>query len=351
MTEKKLLIVMGSMGRGGAERVISLISDYFCKQGWKVYIALLLFNKVDYKLNENVTIVNLSGEGQSRIKRLPGWFWGLRKLVKTIRPDSILSFAARINVIVQLSCWGLKQKIVVSERNDPFMDGRSKGLDFLTSLLYPKAKAVVFQTRRAAGYFDQVKLKNQVIIPNPIAVCCKASNPSGCKIVTVGRLTKQKNQKMLIDAFSDFHEKYPDSELHIFGEGELREELTKQIIQLKLDGAVFLNGNIPNIHEQIADATMFILPSDYEGLSNALLEALMMGLPCISTACAGSDEYIVNGESGLLIPVGDKQALVGAMYQFMENEDLRQKCQNGAAQISNQIDAENVLKKWYQILA
>ena len=85
MAQKKLLIDLGSMGRGGAERVISLISDDFCKRGWKVYIVLLLFNKVDYVLNENITIINLSGEGGSRLKRLPGWFTGIRKALPSMR--------------------------------------------------------------------------------------------------------------------------------------------------------------------------------------------------------------------------------------------------------------------------
>lgn len=350
MIEKKLLIVLGSMGRGGAERVISLISDYMCRQGWKVYIALLLFNKIDYELNENVTVVNLTGEGQSRIKRLPGWIFGIRRIVKEVKPDSILSFAARINVIVQIACYGLKQKIVVSERNDPYMDGRSKGLDLLTRFCYPKAKSVVFQTMRASKYFDAINLRNKVIIPNPITVKCLSSRPEGCKIVTVGRLTKQKNQKMLIDAFFIFHKKYPESELHIYGDGELRGKLTDQIGRLGLEKYVYIEGNVPNIHEQISDATMFILPSDYEGLSNALLEALMMRLPCISTACAGSDEYIVDGESGLLVPIGDKDKLVAAMFRLMEDTNLRQRCREGAAEVSKKVESEIILDQWCQIL-
>jgi len=350
MVEKRLLIVLGSMGRGGAERVISLISDYFCKKGWKVYIALLLFNKVDYELNQNVTVINLAGESNSRLKRLPGWISGIRKTVKEIRPNSILSFAARINVIVLFACMGLKQKIVISERNDPYMDGRSKILDRLTRFLYPKAKAIVFQTKRAEGYFEKSKFTNTYIIPNPISVQCKAGIPVGRKIVTVGRLTRQKNQQMLINAFSEVHKKYTDTELIIFGDGELKEELTNQITNLHIEEFVKLKGNVSNVHEQMSEALIFVLPSDYEGLSNALLEAMMMGLPCISTDCAGSDEYIVNNESGLLIPVNDKEALVHAIYEMLENDKLREDCKEGALMAAKQVEAKVILNKWYEIL-
>lgn len=350
MNEKRLLIVLGSMGRGGAERVISLISDDFCKRGWKVYIALLLFNKVEYVLNENVTVINLSGEGQSRTKRLPGWILGIRKLVKDIKPDSILSFAARINIITQIACLGLGQRIVVSERNDPYMDGRSKVVDLFTGLLYPKAKAVVFQTRRAESYFSKIKLKNAVIIPNPISVQCMASDVKHEKIVAVGRLTKQKNHKMLVDAFESIHKVYPECELYIYGEGELRDDLQLQIDELHISDAVYLKGNVLNVHEQIADATMFVLSSDYEGLSNALLEAMMMGIPCISTNCAGAEEYIVTEESGIIIPIGDKNALIKAMFSYLNDSHLREKCRLGAMEVAKNVESDVILEKWYSIL-
>lgn len=351
MMEKRLVIFLGSMGRGGAERVISLISNYFCDKGWKVWIGLLLFNKVEYELNPNIKVVDLTGKGQSRIKRLPVWLRNVRGLVKEVKPDAILSFAARINIIVQLACAGLKQNIVVSERNDPYMDGRSKLVDFFTSRLYPRANAVVFQTQRAAQYFAGVGLNNTVIIPNPISVTEVANKDKKNKIVTVGRLTKQKNQKMLINAFSKIIKEFPDYKLYIYGEGELREDLEQQIRDLQLTDKVILEGNVPNVHEMISDAQIFVLPSDYEGLSNALLEAMMMGLPCVSTDCAGSDEYIVDGYSGELVKTGDESGLTEAILKLIRSKELRETCENGAVEVSKQFTADSVLEKWYNILS
>ena len=345
-----MLIFLGSMGRGGAERVISLISDYFVKQNWDVTIALLLTYRVDYPLDERIKVVDLSYGGGSRIKRLPKWFFGIRKLVKEERPDTILSFAARINVIVQSACIGLGQNIVVSERNDPYMDGRGRFVDLMTTIFYPKAKAVVFQTKRAESYFSKLKLKNTTIIANPISVACERGNMCAGKIVSVGRLSPQKNQKMLIRAFSRILPQFPNAELYIYGEGELRKELTAMIVELGLNEKVHLPGNVLNLHETISDANAFVLPSDYEGLSNALCEALMMGLPVISTNCSGSDEYITNGENGILIDVGNEDELVNALTTVLQSDELAIGLGTKAKEQSIIFEKERILQAWYSLL-
>lgn len=350
MHEKTLLIVMGSMGRGGAEKVISHISNDFANRGWRVYIALLLRNTVDYKLHEGVHVVDLSGATQSRWKRLPSWLRGIRRLAKEIKPDTVLSFVARINVITQLALRGLKIKTVVSERNDPYSDGRSRFVDLMTNRLYPKADAVVFQTKRSTTYFEKVKLKNAVVIPNPVAVACERAEEKAGKIVTMGRLAPQKNQKMLIEAFAEVHKAHPYAELHIFGEGELREALQAQIAALGLSEHVFLRGNLLDVHKQIADAAIFALPSDYEGLSNALLEAMLMGLPCVSTDCAGSDEYIENGKNGLLVHTGQKDEMAAALCRLLSDREEAQNFGNAARARVLDLQKDVILEKWYDLM-
>lgn len=350
MVEKSILIILGSMGRGGAERVISIVSDYFCRRGWKVYIALLLFNNVDYELNKNVTVIDLSGKVQSRYKRLPEWVFGIRRLVKKIKPDRVLSFAARINIIVQIACLGLKQKIIVSERNDPYMDGRSGWIDLGTRLLYPKADAVIFQTKRAESYFSRYKLRNTYIVPNPISVSCYSGKIKPGKIVTVGNLKKQKNQAMLIQAFAGIQNHCQGTELHFYGDGSLKSELEQLAFENGISNKVFFHGNVRDVHQQIADAHIFVLSSSYEGLSNALLEAMMMGLACISTECAGADEYIRNGDNGILVPVGDVGALTTSMITLLKDVQYSRKLGEVAHHDSIEFSSENVLQKWYEII-
>lgn len=344
----KIVFVLGSMGRGGAEKVISLLSRHYAEKGWETQIILLLKNTVQYDLHESTKIVDLSGSTNSRIKRLPYWLKSVRSYIKKESPDVILSFAARINIIVQTACFGLKKKIVVSERNDPKSDGRGIVTRILTNLLYPKAKGVVFQTKRAASYFG--KLKNAEIIPNPICVLEYAENIGEKRIVTAGRLTPQKNQKLLISAFAEVGKKHPEYILEIYGEGELKESLENQISELGIENKVFLMGNVKNIHERIKNAQIFVLSSDYEGLSNALLEAMMMGHACVSTNCAGSDEYIQSGENGILVPVGDKEQLTRAMLELIENDDLRMKVSANARKSVSVLQADNIIENWENIL-
>ena len=154
---KKITFILGSRGRGGAERVISILSDYYAKKGYQTDIIVLLKNEVGYKLDESTRVIDFSGGITSRLKRLPFWIKSIKKYVKENKPDVIVSFAARINVIVLHACKKLKTKIIVSERNDPRLDGRSKLVEFMTNRLYPKADKVVFQTERAKSYFKKLK--------------------------------------------------------------------------------------------------------------------------------------------------------------------------------------------------
>lgn len=307
---KKIAFILGSMGKGGAERVISILSKYYADKEWDTNICVLLSNDLEYTLDKSTKFWDFSGNTESRIKRIPLWLKSIRHFVKDNKIDVVVSFAARINVLVMMACAGLNVRIVVSERNDPQYDGRGFITKALTSILYPKAECVVFQTERVKSFFSKRIQKNSKIIPNPIIVNAYRVNPDRNKIVTVGSLKEQKNQQLLIDAMSDVLLDHPTAKLTIYGEGPLRGSLEKQIAELCIEKSVLLPGQKNDIHEEIKNALFFVLSSDYEGLSNALLEAMMMGIPCISTDCAGSDEYIENQINGLLVPVKNKAALV-----------------------------------------
>ncbi len=345
---KKIAFILGGMTRGGAERVISILSNYYADKGFETDLLLLLTNEVGYNLHPSTNIIDFTGKGKSRIKKLPFWRKSIRKYVKENKPDVIVSFFAKINVIVLSSVGKTRTKIIVSERNDPRLDGRSKIIDFLTKRYYKRADKVVFQTERAKSYFS--KLKNGVIIPNPIKQMENDSERNPNKIVTVGKLMKQKNQKMLISAFSKVVQKFPNAFLEIYGEGELREELTAQISELGLTEKVFLMGNKENVHDYIKDAGIFCMSSNYEGLSNALLEAMMLSLPCISTDCAGAGEYITNGENGFVVPVGDENSMSEKIEQLLSDQKLREEFSKKAKEQSFRFELSSVMKQWDNLI-
>ena len=348
--QKKIFFVLGSMGRGGAERVISILSKNFADKGWITQIGLLLFNKNDYKLDESTQVFDFTGNGQSRILRTPYWLYAIRNFVKKEQPDVIISFAARINILVLLATLGLRTKVIISERNDPKQDGRGFITRCLVRLLYPLADKIVFQTKRSLQYFSKTILQKGIVIPNPISVSCYAYSEKKKKIVSVGRLTKQKNQALLIKAFATVKKDFPNYELYIYGDGELLNELISLTKTLGIKESVHFEGNVPDVHEKIANAELFVLSSDYEGLSNALLEALMMGLPCISTDCAGADEMIKNEENGILVHIGDEKGLVDAMKSILGSVFLRTKIAENAKNNSSVFAKNVVLQKWQSIV-
>lgn len=349
-SKKKIAFIIGSMRRGGAERVISILANDYADRGWEVQIITLLDNRNDYVLKDSINVINITDNSKSRIQQLPIWLIELRRVFKKFDPDVIVSFIARINILSLISSLGLNKKVTISERNDPKSDGRTLIVKMATYILYPLSEAIVFQTNWARSCFPKYIQRKGVIIPNPVEIRVKATDKKENKIVAVGRLIEQKNHKLLINAFSKVLEVYPDYKLYIYGEGRLRNELTNQIKNLNLTNSIFLPGNVLNIHEKISDAKLFVLSSDYEGLSNALLEAMMMGIPCISTSCAGSNEIINDGENGLLVPIGSEEKLADAMELLILNQKLASQLSKEALKTSRVFDSKNIICKWEQIM-
>ena len=152
----------------------------------------------------------------------------------------------------------------------------------------------------------------------------------------------------MIDSFNEVLKKHPEYSLYIYGDGILKDQLETQIINLGLEKKVFLPGNKPDVHKEIADAKVFVLSSDYEGLSNALLEAMMMGFPCVSTECAG--EYIINGENGILVPLRDKDSMVNAINYIIENQDAALDMGEKAKESVSKCSIEFIMRKWNKII-
>ena len=206
------------------------------------------------------------------------------------------------------------------------------------------------QTERAKNYFPKKIQEKSIIIPNPVKVPVYAEKAKQNRIVSVGRLTEQKNHALLIDSFKSIAKEFPDTILDIYGEGPKRAELQEKIDNFGLSARIRLRGNILDVHEQIKDAGVFVLPSNYEGTSNALLEAMMMGLPCISTDCAGSDEVIENKKSGIIVPVGDQDALTRALRTLLSDRVMADNMAHAAHErVSKNYSADYVSQQWMKV--
>ena len=238
-------------------------------------------------------------------------------------------------------------KVICSERNNP----AKRDPDHLEEIggLYELADHVVFQSKTVRDLFSEKVRDHSSIILNPVEVsCCRADGRH--RIVNIGRLVPQKNQAMLIRAFADFYRTHRDHTLSFYGEGELESSLRELAQSLDAGEAVQFHGHVRDIHSAIADAEIFALSSDYEGLSNALLECMMMGLPCISTRCEGSTDIIRSGENGILVDIGDEKQMSNALKRLAESAELRDRLGSGALQTAERFRSDVVLQQWEQLL-
>ncbi|MGN1122134.1 MAG: glycosyltransferase, partial [Eubacteriales bacterium] len=351
----KITFVTGCMVRGGAERILSVLANHYARAGFTVDILQLLKNRSDYPLEASVRVLDFS-DGGSRLAFLK-WRGRIRRYLRDEHPLAVVSFMARINAAVGLICRkGKGYRLVMSERNDPICDKRGFFINLLLRRAYRRCDEVVFQTAYARSFAGRFCAGGGRIIPNPIQIDKQLLNeplrtPNAAKrILSAGRFKAQKNQKLLIEAFRLFHEKCPDYTLTIYGFGELKESLERQIVRAGLSDCVFLLPDTPRLHEEMRNADIFALSSDYEGLSNALLEAMCLGLAVVSTDCSGISEYIENGVNGLLVPVGDAAAFAACLTQLAQEDGLRQTLAQNAVKIRRRVSAEAVFAQWDEVI-
>lgn len=343
----KITFFIGHMGYGGAERVISLLANDYCRRGWDTDIVMLLSNDLAQKLEPGVRLVDLSLGGGSYGKRALRWMKEIRGYLKREKPDCVVSFIGRINALVLTAALGMKIPIVVSERNDPRHDGRGKYMLAYCDALYRTARAVVFQTKAEQECFSEAVKAKGVIIPNPVSVeGVSRREPEGFRVVTAGRLAEQKNHKMLMDAMEILHREIPEVRCTIYGEGELRQELEEYVREKGLEDTVFLPGHALDIHEKIADASVFVLTSEYEGLPNALIEAMMLGIPCVTTDYPGAEEVMEGGVTGLIVPRGDAKALAEKLTMLSRDRETGTALGENARIAGERYSLENVMGLW-----
>lgn len=344
---KKIAFVLGGMSFGGAERVISILANHYAQKGWQADILTLLKPDCDFELHPSIRHIHMGGSASSRALRAPRWLFELNGYLRREKPDCVVSFAARINLLVLgASLLSRKPRLIISERNDPMKDTRTGIVRRLTELLYPRADAIVFQTEHAKSCFSDKVQKKGLLIANPVTKGLPKAEIIEKQIAAVGKLMHQKNHALLIRAFAAIADKYPEHTVHIYGDGPLRPELEALIAELGLQGRVILEGWKSDVNNLVSKAALFVLPSDYEGLSNALMEAVAMGMPCISTDCAGAKEMIINGKSGLITPIGDEKALTEAMDTLLADPHLAAQYGAAAAEHAKAFETGNILKLW-----
>lgn len=338
----KIIFITASVNRGGASRVISILANHYAAINWKVdFVVKETINK-GYQLHKKVNVIECGKEGKQHGY---SFYKRLREIIKNKDPDVVVSFLTIVNFYAIAACVG-KRKLIISERNDPKLSA-SRWHFILSKILYPLADGIVFQSHKVMDYYSKTARRKGTVILNPIEVSCiKDEKAERKNIVTAGRFVSQKNHALLIDSFAEIKKSHSTYKLYIYGDGKLRSEYEARLSMLGIKDAVYLPGNVFNIHEMMKDAQIFVISSDYEGLSNSLLEAMAMGLACVSTRSGGAEEVISDGKNGLLVDVGNKYEMVKALEKLICDEVLRKRIQKGAIQSSQRFLRENIIHEW-----
>ena len=313
---------------------------------------IVLKNKEsDYNIDKSIQIIS----GNIKNKNIFRAVSYVENEIKTLKPDIVMSFMTKSNLISLIAGKRARHKcpVVISERANPFYS--TKIFSILKRKIYPMASGCVFQTKAAQDYYKDILKCESIIIRNPLSPDFKIEPYHGKrdkKIVCTARLSEEKNQQLLINAFASIKDKYKDYRLEIYGEGPERDNLQNLIDKLNVNDRVKLMGRHKNIIEKIQDASIFVLPSNSEGMPNALLEAVALGIPSIATDCpiGGSAIIIKNNENGILIPMNDKEALISAIEKIINDSKFAKKISENGTKIVDDFETTKVCKEWEEYL-
>ncbi len=354
---RKILFYINAIHDGGAERVMVNLAKYFSDVGYDTILVTSFRDTWEYPLAKTVRRLTLEGQEikQSRLTRNLSRILKLRKICKKEMPDILISFMEEPNFRAIFATRGLPIKTLVSVRNDPTKEYAGKLGAFVGKVLLPMADGCVFQTKEAQVWFPGRLRKKSKIIYNAVKEDFyhieRKSNRG--EIITCGRLTEQKNHAILISAFAEVVKHHLYATLKIYGEGPQREALQEQIHSMGLQDQVFLMGATDHVEKALETADLFVLSSDYEGMPNALMEAMAAGVPCISTdcPCGGPKELFGESLARQLVPVKNVDALMKAIQDFV-NMPTHEKEQIGAKMKSRALEfrPEIVQKKWLEYL-
>ena len=323
---KKILFVIPSLSNGGAEKVVSKISSGLVNKGYDVTLLTFFDCEKEYLIDGKVKRINLSKgyeKDYNSINTLKR-FKLIRKVINEIEPDFIFPFLNHVCIYTFISCIFSKyrKRIVFTERcNQKFTNKRNR---LVKNLCQVFVKRILVQNNGQKLDLSKRNQRKTCVIANPIDsvyLDYKKNSVDECKnIISLGRLSDQKDYPLAIETFSSVLKKYPNLTYHIFGKGENEDKLRKLIKEKNLENKVVLEGFTTNIDDIYKNAGMFLMTSKFEGMPNALAESLAVGLPCISSDCDfGPSDLIENESMGILVKEHTVEAFEKAMLHMIEN--------------------------------
>lgn len=357
----KILFLTSSLNAGGAERVATTLCNAWSARGHTVTLVPTFSGggQPFYEISSAVELVPLAdlvGSTQKGVRSSVRRLFALRRLIASRRPDVMISFLPNVNVATIISSAFMGIPRIVCERSDPSARSQMAPWEVACRLTYRYADMLTVQTSAVAAKVRRLYpgVARVGVIPNPLPdgiASSRVPRDSGRQVLlSMGRLSEEKQVGHLIDAFNSIAPGCPDWDLHIYGDGPLRSTLESQAQQLGWQERIMFKGSTREPWKVMAGADAFVMASRYEGFPNALLEAMAAGLPCVATDCpSGPREITVNGTDALLVPPDNHAALCTALSDLMRNAPLRAMLsERGRASVTGRFSLNAVLAIWDQ---
>lgn len=346
----KLLFVVSSIAieGGGASKMLVWVANQFAKNKHEVYIYThKKMNGALFELDEKIVLISTVKDGLNLFYPI-GY---IRKLIKSLNPDLIIPFMADSNLYSMLAKIFLHVPVIICERTDPYMENFWKNK--LSNRLTFLADAGVFQLQQAADYYTWIK-GPKTVIPNPVPktkyIVNKKFSDRKNEICNTARIVYvQKRHDVLIMAFAKVLEKHPEMKLVLYGDGKDKERAEKLVRNIKIESNVEFRGTVKAPIQYCLDSKLFVLSSDFEGISNSLTEAMASGLMCVSTDTSpgGSRLLITDGVNGFVTPRGDSERLANKICWCLDHPELCDKMSDTAKFVVDRFSENKIYNMWH----
>jgi len=358
----KILIHISQLTSGGAEKVASLMANYWVSEHSVTLLTNTSVNTDFFEINDNVirrsTNFKVSQKNAFiKIKSHIIGLWGLRDILKEENPDVIISHNATSNVRILIATLGLNIPVIVEDHNNPALNTITKQpWKTLKPFVYALSDRIILLTHDLVQYYPAYLHKKVTVIPNPIDIPEHIANSDEVILkkptfISTGNFRYIKGYDLLIEAFSLVVKKHPDWHLTILGDGSERENLMTLSRNLGLTNKIDMPGRVNNPYPILKKADIYVLSSRSEGFPVALCEAMGIGLPCISFDCpTGPSDIIKNGKNGILVEYLNIEKLAQSMIELIENNSLRNKFSKEALKINEDLDIKVIMHKWETVI-
>ena len=333
--------------------MITWVANELAERGYGVEVYTYEGGTHYYPLHQDVVHITENRIARGRGLRRLIQIFQIRAAIQKATPDVVISFLDYPNLLSILAKLCSKTPIIISERGDPYQE--TGWFDMFRKFMYRFADGAVFQTIGAKNYFGRKLRSKSQVIPNPVTMKSKFEPviERNKEIAFVARFELvQKRQDLMLLAFRKVVDSYPDIKLVFYGDGPDEQKVRDMAAKLDLTDHIRFAGLVNNAYEKIRTSRMFVLTSDYEGIPNALIEAMAVGLPVIATDCSpgGAKMLIDDKKNGLLVPKGDVDAIVDAIQFFLANEQVAEQYGRRAAEIIDRFAPKKIYVLWSEYI-